>query len=139
MATCETPHGVGLTALTLISFKKFLSFIDFSYDELACQTLPKSAPLASSAIELTELFLQYLTKTLLVYEGIPLEDGLELPEATWFNICECILLMSLILSESDDSVKAHIVDAAYHIPGCCKAMQLAFQIGLTIKDEGNFV
>ena len=55
----------------------------------------ESIPPAEAAVEFTELLLHFLMKTLLPYEGIQLEDGIEeLSDATWYTISECILLMS---------------------------------------------
>ena len=77
-------------------------------------------------------------KTLLPYEGIPLEDGIEqLSDATWYTISECFLLMSWIIAESDDHIKKEIIHCAATLPGCCRSMQLAFYIGTVVRSEGK--
>lgn len=96
-------------------------------------------PPAEGALDLTELLLRYLVKTILPYEGISLNDGFEkLSEASWFTVSEAILVVTKVQSESDDHVKSEIVACATSLsPGVCKAMLLAMHIGLGIKDEGT--
>ena len=78
-------------------------------------------------------------KTLLPYEGIPLEDGIEqLSDATWYTISVCLLLMSWIITESDDHTKKEIICCAAALPGCCRSMQLAFYIGTIVNSEGMY-
>lgn len=78
-------------------------------------------------------------KTLLPYEGIPLEDGIEqLSDATWYTISECFLLMSWIIVESDDHTVKEIIHCAAVLPGCCRSMQLAFYIGTLVRSEGKY-
>lgn len=77
-------------------------------------------------------------KTLLPYEGIPLEKAHEqLSDATWYTISECFLLMSWIINESDDHTKEEIIHCAAALPGCCRSMQLAYYIGTMIQKEGK--
>ena len=101
--------------------------------------LVESISPSEAAVEFTELLLNFLMKTLLPYEGIPLEDGIEqLSDATWYTISECILLISWIIAESDDHTKKEIICCAAALPGCCRSMQLAFYIGTIVKSEGNY-
>lgn len=98
----------------------------------------ESLPQAEATAEFTELLLHYLTRTLLPYEGIPLEHGFEqLSDATWYTISECILLISMIVAESDGSVENGIIQCAAAIPGSCASMQLAFYMGTIIRKEGR--
>ena len=95
----------------------------------------ESLPEAEAAAEFTDLLLHYLIRTLLPYEGTPLEHGFEeLSESTWYTIGECI---SLILAESDDSIKNVIIQCAAAVPGSCASIQLAFYIGTLIRKEGR--
>ena len=85
---------------------------------------------AEQTFEFIEFLLHYLIKTLLPYEGLPLEDGYKLlPEKTWFTMSECILLISLIQDESDASIQSGIARTALHLPQSCRAIHLAFHIG----------
>ena len=111
------------------------------YDTVDCDSLPEdvleSISPAEAAVEFTELLLRFLMKTLLPYEGIPLEEGFEQPsDATWYTISECILLISWIITESDEHTIKDIIDCAAALPGCCRSMQLAFYIGTLIGNEG---
>ena len=111
------------------------------YDTVDCDSLPEevleSISPAEAVVEFTELLLRFLMKTLLPYEGIPLEEGLEeLSDATWYTISECFLLMSWIIAESDEHTKKDIIHCAAALPGCCRSMQLAFYIGTLIGNEG---
>lgn len=102
------------------------------------EELIKSIAPAEAAVEFTELLLHFLMKTLLPYEGLLLEDGIEqLSVATWYTISECFLLLSMIIAESDDHTKEKIVHCAAALPGCCRSMQLAFYIGTIIGKEGK--
>lgn len=95
-------------------------------------------PQREATIEFVELLLRYLLRTVLPYEGISLENSAnDLSDSTWFNISECILLLSLILGESSDSIKADIVNCFVAFPGACRAMQLAIEMGILIPDEGE--
>ena len=98
----------------------------------------ESLPEAEAAAAFTDLLLHYLIRTLLPYEGTPLEHGFEeLSEATWYTIGECISLISMILAESDDSIKNVIIQCAAAVPGSCASMRLAFYIGTLIRKEGR--
>lgn len=94
---------------------------------------------AEAAAEITELLLKYLIQTILPYEGIPMEDGLkQLSEATWFTVSECILLLSLIMEESEGIATDSIIFTATQLSQACKAMLLAVQMGSIISDEGKY-
>lgn len=78
-------------------------------------------------------------RTILPYEGIPLRNGAkDLSEAVWFNITECILLLSLLLSESSGPLQADIAHSFVTIPGACRAIKLAIDIGITAENEGEY-
>ena len=114
-----------------------LYFIDV-YHEHSLESVFEAVSPAEASAEVTELFLKYLIQTVLPYEGIAMEDGLkQLTEATWFTISECILLLSLIMEESEGIALDGVIFTATQLPQACKAMLLAIQMGNSVNDEGN--
>ena len=90
-----------------------------------------------AAVEFTEVLLRYLMRTLLPYENLPLDDGFsQLPESTWFSISVSIMLVALLLRESNEQLQSEIVQSVVALRGACRAIQLAIEIGFTIEDEG---
>lgn len=129
----------GLHVMILLSHINNYMFIDFQTDGLPEEFLASISP-AEAAVEFTELLLRFLMKTLLPYEGIPLEKGRkELSDATWYTISECCLLMAWIINESDDRTKMDIIRCAASLPGCCKSMQLAVCMGTIVGNEGIII
>ena len=93
---------------------------------------------AEGAAELTEILLNFLCRTFLPYENISLEDGFkDLPDDTWYTAGVCIFLISKVLFESDERLTEELIYITSQKPESCKAMQLAFQISLTVDIEGS--
>lgn len=125
-ADCHNVHSITLPP------------VDDHSDCLPEELIESISP-AEAAVEFTELLLHFLMKTLLPYEGIPLEDGIkQLSDATWYTISECFLLISWIIAGSDDHIKKEIIHCAAALPGCCRSMQLAFYIGTIVRSEGKY-
>ena len=91
-----------------------------------------------AAVEFTEVLLRYLMRTLLPYENLPLSDGFsQLPESTWFSISVSVMLVALLLRESNEKIQFEVVQSVVALQGACRAIQLAIEIGFTIEDEGE--
>ena len=100
----------------------------------------KASSQDEAAVDFTEFLLRYLIRTLLPYEYLPFEDGFsQLPESTWFSISTSIMLIALLLKESNEQIQAEIVQSVVALRGASKAIHLAVEIGLTIKDEGTSI
>lgn len=105
-----------------------------------CHEVFKPSLQDEAAVDFTEFLLRYLIRTLLPYEYLPFEDGFsQLPESTWFSISTSIMLIALLLKESKEQIHAEIVQSVVALRGACKAIHLAVEIGLTIKDEGTSI
>ena len=49
------------------------------------------------------------------------------------------MLVALLLRESSEQIQTEIIQSVVGLHGACKAIQLAIEIGLTIKNEGAFI
>lgn len=108
--------------------------VPFSLGLETFNTLPQR----EATIEFVEILLKYLLRTVLPYERIPSLDHSisDLSDAAWFDLSECILLLSFILSEcGHDSLKADIARSFIAFPGTCRAMELVVEMGI-LTDKG---
>lgn len=111
----------------LMFFQKHVQCVLFCFTDLEFINTQSES---EAAIEFVEILLRYLMRTALPYEGIPFEDGIsDLSHATWFNLGECILLFSQLLGESSDSIKSDIAHSMVALPGACRAVHLAVEMG----------